>query len=179
MNPAQIELKLTLDQLDVPVELETFSQRFNVQKKVYLTQVYGVDLGYRFGWYLRGPYCQELTADAFALRDEVREGDREYEQYDLQPEAAQRFDQVKQLFDVPTNCHLSSDEWLELLASLHYLRHIVYQPKNQPRDFTSAFDLLIQSKPHFSGKREQALAAWRHLKDIGLIGAKALAPPLE
>ena len=174
MNPSRIELKLVLDQLAVPVELDTFSRRFNVQKKVYLAQVHGIDLGYRFGWYLHGPYCQELTADAFTLQDEITEGDNEHEQYGLRSAVVGHLKQAQQLFDVPDNCDISSGKWLELLASLHYLQHIVYRPKKQ-RDFESAFQLLIRSKPHFSEKKEQARMAWQRLDDNGLIQAKALS----
>ena len=72
MNAARVELKLVLDEAGIaPINLDTFSQRFNIQKRVYLIQLMGYDLGYRYGWYIRGPYCRELTADAFTLRDEI------------------------------------------------------------------------------------------------------------
>jgi len=80
MNPARVELKLILDQAGITdISLETFSQRFNIQKRIFLVQVMGCDLGYRYGWYIWGPYCRELTADAFALRDELNDGERDHE----------------------------------------------------------------------------------------------------
>ena len=55
MSPTRITLKLSLAKAGIPeVTLDSFSQRLNVQKKVYLSQLMGYDLGYRFGWYLRG-----------------------------------------------------------------------------------------------------------------------------
>jgi hypothetical protein len=34
---------------------------------MFMLTMAGVDLGYRYSWYLRGPYCPALTFDAFAL----------------------------------------------------------------------------------------------------------------
>jgi hypothetical protein len=50
MDAARIELKLVLGEagIDDP-NLNTFSERFNIQKRFYLIQVNGYDLGYRFG----------------------------------------------------------------------------------------------------------------------------------
>ena len=175
MNSARIELKLIIDQLEMLVQLDTFSQRFNLQKKVYLAQICGVDSGYRFGWYLRGPYSQGLTADAFALRDEISDGDREYEEYCLPDEAAEQLGRAKQLFQVPEKCDISSDQWLELLASLHYLRHVIYRPRDQSRDFANTFNLLAKSKPQFAHRKRQATIAWQSLEEVGLIEAKRLA----
>lgn len=47
--------------------MDSFSERLKYQKMVYLMQLFGIDLGYRFEWYLRGPYCTELTADGFEI----------------------------------------------------------------------------------------------------------------
>lgn len=51
MTPARVELKLILDEAGISdLELETFSQRFNIQKRSFLIQVMGCDLGCRYGW---------------------------------------------------------------------------------------------------------------------------------
>jgi uncharacterized protein YwgA len=55
MDRQQIGLKLTLDALSLPARLDTFADRLVVQKAIYLAQVAGVQLGYHFHWYLRGP----------------------------------------------------------------------------------------------------------------------------
>jgi len=174
MNPDRILLKLSLDRLNVPVELDTFSKRFNIQKKVYLAQVCGVDMGHRFGWYIRGPYSQGLTADAFALREEIREGDTEFEGYVLDPDLAERLDRAKDMFSVPEGFQGTSDDWLELLASLHYLRHITYRPTGTSREFDHVYRVLVKSKPKFKGKKGQARMAWDRLDEFGLIESKTL-----
>lgn len=174
MNAARIELALVLDYLEVPIDLGTFSKRFNIQKKVYLAQIAGADLGYRFGWYLRGPYSKSLTEDAFTLKDEVAEGDADYRAYRLDRAATQGLDLAKKLWEEPKAFAESSDEWLELLASLHYLRHIAYRPAGTKRNFDDVFTLLIQSKPQFTNKRRLAEQAWARLKESGLVDAKTL-----
>lgn len=52
------------------LDMSTFEGRLKLQKTVYLLQSFGIDLGYRFGWYLRGPYCPDLTKDGFSLMSE-------------------------------------------------------------------------------------------------------------
>jgi len=175
MDATLIELKLVMDQLGMPTDLSTFNQRFNVQKQIYLAQIAGVDLGYRYGWYLRGPYSQSLTRDAFALQDEISAGNAEHEDYCLADGVVEKLQKAKTLCNKPADFRGSADEWLELLASLHYLRHIVYRPKGTERGFDDAFKLLMESKPQFTNKRTQAKYAWDRLADVGLIESKTLA----
>ena len=101
MNSARIELKLVLDEAGVPINLDAFSERFNIQKRVYLIQIMGVDHGYRYAWYLRGPYSRALTADAFTLRDELAAGERDHEKYSLVPEVVGRVAKAMQLWELP------------------------------------------------------------------------------
>jgi len=176
MNPAHVELKLILDYAGISdINLETFSQRFNIQKRVFLIQVTGCDLGYRYGWYIRGPYCRELTADAFALKDELDAGDKEHEGFELAQETKERVKRAKRLRSPPDGLVVSQDDWLELLASVHYLRHIVYWPKGVRRDFEDVFRALVDAKARFANARAAARRAWDRLDEFGLIQAKTLA----
>jgi uncharacterized protein YwgA len=176
MNPARIELQLALVQAGIPkVTLATFSERLTVQKKVYLTQLMGYDLGYRFGWYLRGPYCRELTVDAFTLKDELAAGDKDYEQYRLSDEALAQVQKAERLWANPKNLRVTPDQWLELLASLHYLKHIAYWPREATKDFASVFEKLASQKPHFRNYRVDAELAWKRLNEFGLVERKKLA----
>lgn len=175
MNAARIELKLVLDETGNPeINLDTFSQRFNMQKRVYLTQLMGYDLGYRYGWYIKGPYCRELTADAFTLRDEIRSGEEDYEAYELDASSKESIRKARQLWETPEGLRVSMDEWLELLASLHYLKHIAYWPPGSTKDFEAVFKVLIKSKPRFANARTTAQQAWNRLDGFGLIDAKTL-----
>ncbi len=175
MNSARIELKLALNQAGInTIILNTFSERFNIQKRIYLIQITGYDLGYRFSWYLRGPYCRNLTDDAFALRDEIAVGDKEYEEFDLTSDSKERIRSADSLWEVPPDHSIENDDWFELLASVHYLKHIAYWPKESQRDFDEVFRKLVESKPHFQSSRIAAQRAWDRLDQFGLIAEKTL-----
>ena len=47
--------------------LKSFDDRLFLQKAIYLLQILGVDLRFRFSWYLRGPYSNALTQCAFEI----------------------------------------------------------------------------------------------------------------
>jgi uncharacterized protein YwgA len=176
MNAARVELKLVLDAAGIPdIDLGTFSQRFNIQKRVYLVQIMGYDLGYRYGWYIKGPYSRNLTADAFTLREELIAGQKDHEGYKLSPEAIDQVSKAQKLWELPKGLGLGSDQWLELLASIHYLKHIVYWPKGANKDFDAVFKMLIEAKPHFANAKSAATQAWARLDSIGLIANKTLA----
>lgn len=49
--------------------MDHFSGRLQFQKTVHILQSFGIDLGYRYNWYLRGPYCPDLTKSGFELKD--------------------------------------------------------------------------------------------------------------
>ena len=117
MNATRIELALILEHVGVPVDLRTFSNRLQIQKKTYLAQVAGTDLGYRYGWYIRGPYSASLTQDAFTLKDEIASGDTEFRAYQLAPETIKALERAKAMWDSPAKS-IGADDWLELLALL-------------------------------------------------------------
>jgi uncharacterized protein YwgA len=176
LNEARITLKLVLEKAGIEEPtLKSFSERFNIQKKVYLVQLMGLDLGYRFGWYLRGPYSTDLTAEAFTLLEELRANETDHEGQKLAPDATQRVAKATKLWEAPPGLSVSADQWLELLASLHYLKHIAYWPKGAPRGFEEVFASLIATKPQFKDRKADAQQAWDRLEQFGLIAAKTLS----
>ena len=50
-------------------DMSEFEGRLTFQKTVQLLQSFGIDMGYRYNWYLRGPYCPDLTRAGFELKD--------------------------------------------------------------------------------------------------------------
>ena len=168
MNTSQVVLKLLLDAIGQPLKLDTFDDRFMIQKKTYLTQLTGIDLAYRFGWYLRGPYSRELTRDAFRLKEQLELGEEDYKGEQLSPAAAKRVARASQIWDKRPSGIAESD-WLELLASLHYLKHIAYWPGGTPKDFDGIFKGLVDSKPRFKGRKADAQKAWDQLNRVGLV----------
>jgi uncharacterized protein YwgA len=174
MNKDHILLKLIIDEIGLGnLEIGKFSSRKILQKKIYLLQLTGIDLGYRYNWYLYGPYCPALASDTFSLRDEI-EYDQEFDDYQLNSKTMNRLGKLGKIVVLPDNPTINEPEWLELLASLHYLKHIAYWPgKNNP-EFKEVFEKLIQSKPHFAGREDLAIIAWERLDNAGLVTEKTL-----
>lgn len=174
MDKDHILLKLVLDEIGLgDLRIGEFSSRKILQKKIYLLQLTGIDLGYRYNWYLYGPYCPALTSDTFSLRDEINY-DKEFNDYQLNSRTMNKLGILGKIVDLPDNPTTTEAEWLELLASLHYLKHIGYWPgKNNP-DFDEVFEKLIQSKPHFADKKNLSTVAWKKLDDVGLVRRKTL-----
>lgn len=123
MDNRLIALKLVLDELGIPADISTLDDRKKVQKTVYLGQISGLELGYRFGWYLLGPYSPDLTRDYYSLASSM-EADDPVSGHVLRPEAKAKLQRVRPLTDVPPGIELEQEDWLELLASLHYLRKV-------------------------------------------------------
>ena len=173
MNPSQIVLKLVLDAVDQALELENFEQRLTIQKKVYLTQLTGLDLAYRFGWYLHGPYSRELTSDAFRAKERIDDGEDDYKRETLAPFAKKLTKRAKTIWaNKPDG--IDEDDWLELLASLHFLKHIAYMGKNAKRNFDEVWKALIDSKPRFKRRKDDGRKAWEQLRRVGLLENKLL-----
>jgi uncharacterized protein YwgA len=171
MNNSRILLKLVLDEIGLGrLDLSTFSKRLVLQKKIYLLQISGLDLRYRYNWYLHGPYCPSLTEDAFLLKDELNY-DEDYEEYTLSLNAKSDIERAQEVWEAPESVNLGT--WLELLASLHYLKHIAYWPGKSPTK-EQIFKKLVKTKPQFAGKSDLVERGWQRLNQLGLLGNRTL-----
>jgi len=174
VNKDHILLKLVLDKIGFGnLQIEDFTARKTLQKKIYLLQLMGIDLGYRYNWYLYGPYCPALANDTFTLRDEIRYYD-EFNHYELNSKTNSKIDTLNKITIPPDTPETSEPEWLELVASLHYLKHIAYWSGKDNPEFEEVFQKLGKSKPHLADKRKLAEVAWERLDDAGLVGNKTL-----
>lgn len=153
MDRGQVALKLFLDELGIPVDIETIDDRKRVQKAVYLGQLSGVDLGYRFGWYIMGPYCPSLTRDYFPLAEALASGDTDWEGLSLKEEVRGKLARIRPLMDPPGNVDLSQEDWLELVASLDFLRRV------SKLDEEEALKVLRKEKSHVFDYVEHAKKA--------------------
>jgi uncharacterized protein YwgA len=154
MDQRLVVLKLFLDELGVSDSIDTVDDRKRVQKAIYLGQLSGLDLGYRFGWYLKGPYSTDLTKDYYSLAEAIASGDMDYAGKSLPEPLRARLQEVKPLMTVPDEIGLAQEDWLELVSSLHYLRKI------QGRDREKALETLRRGKPRlvpFADRAEEKL----------------------
>ncbi len=145
MDKRLIVLKLFMDELEVPSDIDTLDDRKRVQKAVYLGQLTGVDLSYRFGWYLMGPYSPALTKDYYNLAEAVASGDRDYERHNLHKAMRDQLGRVRPIMDVPEGVTLTQENWLELLSSLHFLLKV------RKLEEEEASNILNEKKPHLVG----------------------------
>lgn len=153
MDAKLVALKLFLSELGVSEQIETVNDRKRLQKAVYLGQLSGIDFGYRFGWYLMGPYSPALTRDYYDLDEAIDEGDRDYEGVELTRSVRERISHIKPLYEVPSNVKLLQEDWLELLASVHFLR------KTSGYDSNKVHSTLEKEKVHLVAYEAEAHSA--------------------
>src|ERR1700680_4200455 len=123
MEPRLTVLALLLDALGVGADIETVDDRKRVQKAVYVAQRSGVDLGYRYSWYKRGPYSRALTRDYYELADSIEIG--EHTNGDkLRPASLAKLRKLRPLFAAPQETGLAQADWLELVALVGFLRAV-------------------------------------------------------
>ena len=99
--------------LGVNSSLRSFSNRLQLQKLTYLLEVFGIDLGFKFRWYIHGPYSRVLTK---VLYDDDKE-ESEREVLDHFPQEEQKINALKEFL----GRDVTSSHSLELIVSLHYL----------------------------------------------------------
>lgn len=120
MHKQQILLFLVLQEARVPASVDEFDNRLVVQKAVYLLQQRGVELGYPYNWYVRGPYSSRLADDLFCLVKTPANEAEEIKSYGLGEKTRAVIANVKTLFE-PTLPLSERAKHLELLASVLFL----------------------------------------------------------
>lgn len=142
---------------------DSFDDRLICQKKIYLLQSLGTNLGYMYNWYVRGPYSPALTTYIYANLDVLSRDD--FSHYKLAEVVEKNIQCVNNLEKVKrADCTASS--WYELLASLLYVYNNKESWKIDDQE-QSLFLTLIKYKPQYN--KEQCKDAFRVLKDEGFI----------
>jgi uncharacterized protein YwgA len=120
MNRSQILLSLVLNEAGVPISVDEFDNRLLVQKSVYLLQQAGVQLGYPYSWYVRGPYSSRLASDLFYLAEMEGDESQVLGAYTLGEKTRNIVSKIKEFFAQPGSLAERAKE-LELLASVLFL----------------------------------------------------------
>lgn len=160
MRSDLMALRLILEELGVPAEIGSLDDRKRVQKAVYLVQEAGLGLGYSYGWYLYGPYSTQLTSDYYALDAERRSLGAEAPKYKLVASAKSSVDRVRPLMEVPTSIgdQLTLEDWLELLASYHFLRRSSGYDDGAAREALTKHPRKNRLAPYADEARRQLLS---------------------
>ena len=162
MDTRLIVLELVLKALDVEPSIETLADRIRIQKAVYLSKMAGVPLGYRFSWYVRGPYSPGLTRDYYDLQLASEDSARVSGSRRLQDNFLAVLKNITPIMYAPQNVLLTQSDWLELVSSVHYLRTVgAYDEKGAEKR-------LRELKPSLSKYTKQAENSLKH---VGLLPA--------
>lgn len=140
------------------VSTDTFEERIIYQKKIYMLQSAGLNLGYDYSWYLKGPYSPRLTTYIYDNLDVLSSLD--FTTYNLKEDVAERVSKINN-FDKSKPPNLRNDEWYELLASLLFLHNNSASWKLQNEE--DCIQKLTELKPHYS--RENCEFAFKSLSD--------------
>lgn len=114
-------LQLVLDQLGMGNTISTMDDRIAIQKIVCLTQEAGLQLGYSFNWYVRGPYSPALASDYYQLAAARASIEANAKKFSLKDSAVSATGKVALVASVPAGAGLDRVNWLELLASIVFL----------------------------------------------------------
>ena len=111
-QPSASKLVALFKGIKEEISMDSFDDKIRVQKIAYLAQTRGIDLGYKFQWYLRGPYCKQVSEDAHDIS--------ECAPSDLDIEKIKKFAEY-------IRSHTRDAQWLEIAASLIYLKNNHYK----------------------------------------------------
>jgi len=77
-----------LRELEIKSDMRLFSTRLRIQKILYLLQELGLQTGWKFSWYVRGPYSPDLAHELF---EHQQKGTRDSRVQDDERKALERF----------------------------------------------------------------------------------------
>lgn len=101
--------------------MDKFEDKLQVQKITYMAQEHGINLGYEFEWYLRGPYCKQVSIDAHIIIDSKKEN--------VSPKDVGLDEEKVKEFGNLLKPYINDPEWLEIAGSLLYLYNENYSDK--------------------------------------------------
>jgi len=134
-----------------PFNMDLFSHRLILQKKVFLLKELGFDLGYSFSKYIRGPYSNALATDGYKIR--TMENISKEENY--------HDEVVDKVIKIGEN-HEEDPYWFELVAT------IVYYVKEENKNKREVKEIILEEKPYLSDEKvfEEAYGKLVSLKVI-------------
>jgi uncharacterized protein YwgA len=136
-----------------PFNMDLFKDRLILQKKIFLLQEMGYDLGYAFNKYHYGPYCSALANDGFKKHLQKCSQDKK----DL--EDIKEF--IEKLEKLEEN-HKGDSSWFELLGTITYLKNKMNKSKEEIKI------IIIEEKPYlFDNKTFEE--AYKKLFDMNII----------
>lgn len=106
-----------LHELDIPLDMSSFETRHNKQKLFSILESMDVNLGYRFNWYIHGPYSPRLAKDLYEIHRNRHEIGDQVDEFPLDEEIETTVDRIGEVL----GRHLGDKEYMEMLGSVLYL----------------------------------------------------------
>ena len=75
VNNKEIALNLVLRAIGESTQISSVDDRMRIQKAIYLSQEFGIPLGYNYSWYVKGPYSPGLTQDYYGMNASISDED--------------------------------------------------------------------------------------------------------
>lgn len=171
MNRALVGIYMIMNELN-SFSIKKLEDRIFLQKAIYIIQVLGIDLRFRFSWYIYGPYSKELTHAAYDL-DNNAELQKKADKLTIKKEAKKKIDLLKQLLEKRPH-DLDKSHWFELLSSIHYIKHISLNGCSDEKEIEGI--LKKQKKKRFDESKFDSYfnEAWQSLKEVNLIDNKKI-----
>lgn len=174
-----IELSMFSDLLGFNVNMNSFKSRLELQKMIYLLQVNGINLGYKYNWYLHGPYCSDLAKVGFEYEEEILISKNFRIEKDkwiglIDEEVKLRIQNINRWIMDNKPDSMEKVDWIELLTSIHFIYtddYYIFEP-NLAKDKTISD--LVRLKPKFRSKKEEALVAWDLLYNRQLLSLETI-----
>jgi uncharacterized protein YwgA len=170
MDRQQILLAKSLEAAAIPLCTDTFGDRLILQKAVYLLQSAGIQLGYRFRWYLKGPYSPDLTMGAFGILGEGETAQTELAGWKLDAKSTALIQGLKPLLTTGEEQKGHRARHLELLASVLFLLNTSQANAHDPEGISTI--LKKNGKAFDATDVRQAL---KELKTHGLLAETHVA----
>jgi len=131
---------------------KNFDERLILQKTVYFLQIFGLNLGYFFNWYIHGPYSTDLAKDGYILEKKIN----------TIPKMKITDENLKkslEKFNFFLDKYKNNPAQLEILASINFL-HKLAKKKPEIKNI-----IIIQK----NFKENEFNSAWLYLEKNNLI----------
>ena len=135
--------------------MKAFDDRLRFQKTIHLLQSFGIDVGYTYNWYIRGPYCPDLTKAGFELQETISRIP------DINIEFADKNDQIRyKKFKKFVTDKKNDPDQLEIASSICFL----YNEAGADKD--TVLSLTEGKREHFN--MNDCIRIWNELETYGV-----------
>jgi len=138
-------------------DMVSFDNRLKVQKFIYIMQnIFKIDLGYEFKWYMFGPYCTELAKEGFIIEDFKNPQKISF----TEKEEAKSFGNFLSFI----NKNKDDVFWLEVVSSIHLLKNIY--PEKADKEIIKE---VMNKREELKEKEKDITIIFGDLKKLGIL----------